>query len=639
MAESKTQPKKGGIFPVVLIGVGIAMVMLGIFIFFIIRDMTKSAIKDAMIIDSKDHSGYEKWQNDRMTDASKAMYEDYYMWNFSNPEAWARGEEKAKFTEIGPFTYRIYTDRVNVSFFNDGNEVSYKEHWTYHFQPDLSVSSDETTMICNVNPFYVAAIGQSGGVEDLFDKNLVAGQLALFTNATEFGSSTTHVSAGGIMGFANAFKAGGYTLKTLEAQQVLNKLTDVVTLATWSQLVTMWTQAFAAGQTAVADQLAAQIDATVPNGPDFRNIFAIPYPLNNSLGNSHSSATLMIGYINQVAAGARAQLTGLFGAANSLFFRNIPARNHIFGPDPFFAFLQPDLPPAGYATNHTDPLMTGGQATVFTGKNDDTQMGMDSYTQYEGVRESRVYVRANGEGPVVSLADGQRMVGITPWKSYRNAPATSELYFDELERILTIIKAEKTKVENIPTQRYTADFTGELSTDMSEFNVTHQGYAGIAFKTGGIPFFLSQPHQQGTAEPYLSAIDSNVFAYNKDIHETRLDMELTTGLPLSAQKVIQMNLQLNFTATQYGGVNPAQKDIMVPMFWANQRAKISSSSAKDLHKAVVGAVQLRQILLGVLAGLGGALIIGGFVAMLVTRVSNEGESEKKYGTDVDDKDC
>lgn len=637
MAESKTKAKKGGIFPVVLIGVGIALVMLGIFAFFIIRDMTKSAIKDSLIVDGKDHSNYDKWQSDRQSE--NALMYDFYLWNFSNPMEWAAGTEKAKFTEVGPFTYRAYTDRVNVSFLDGGNEVNYKEHWDYHFQPDQSVSDDQTTMIFSVNPFYVAAIDQSQGMESLFDKNLVAEQLRAFTNATEFGSIVTRPAGVPIPGFAEAFQ-GAFTLTDLEATQVLGELKDVVNLATWYQLVTMYTQAFTGGDAATATALGAQIDALVPNGPDFRNFFAIPYPLNNTLGSSHSKATLMIGYVDQVAAGARGQLTGLFGAMNSLFFRNIPARNHIFGPDPFFSFLKPALGPVGYANNNTTPAQPDGEMTAFTGKNDDTQMGMDLFTQVKGIRISRAYTNAKGEGELVPLTDGGRRNTMEPWKSPRNAPASTDLYFSDIERYLTLNKGGETEIENIPTTKYIADFVGELSTAMSMFNVTYQGYAPLAYWTGGIPFYLSAPHQQFTAEPYLSAIDSNVFAYNTEKHETALDYELTTGLPLNGQQVVQMNLQLNFTQTQYGGVTPAQKDIMVPMVWFSKRFRISASSAKDLHKGVVGAFQLRQILLGVIAGIGGALIIGGFVAMLVTRVSDEdSESDKKYGTDVDDKDC
>jgi hypothetical protein len=89
------------------------------------------------------------------------------MWNLTNPIKFLMGE-KPELEEIGPYTFREYTTKYNVSYSTNMVEVTYKEYTTYIFQPDMSAplcSLDDN--ITNINPAYLGVLELTGNEENL----------------------------------------------------------------------------------------------------------------------------------------------------------------------------------------------------------------------------------------------------------------------------------------------------------------------------------------------------------------------------------------------------------------------------------------------------------------------------------------
>ncbi|XP_063218726.1 scavenger receptor class B member 1-like [Bacillus rossius redtenbacheri] len=70
-----------------------------------------------------------------------------HIFNYTNLEAVENGRDKKfKVEEIGPYTYREITEKVNVVFNNDGT-VTYQENRSYVFVPEMSAGSEDDVVV------------------------------------------------------------------------------------------------------------------------------------------------------------------------------------------------------------------------------------------------------------------------------------------------------------------------------------------------------------------------------------------------------------------------------------------------------------------------------------------------------------
>ena len=580
----------------VMVGIGLLSIVTGLVAFFLLADATRKAILESIVIDSTSHKKYDDWTSD-WNDGDQALYQKYYLWNLTNPAEFAVGESKAVLVEVGPFVYRLYGNKSNVTFGDGGNEVSYNEYKDYIFQPDMSVSDDQDTMILNINPFYVAAIAKTGGSEAVFDLSLAAGAFLEFNDTTAWGSGTP--AGASVPGFFQAF-GGSVSLTDTEATVALTAFAGKLqNLAGYAKLVGDYSTVLAAGQTATAALLAQKIDSTFPGGPDFRSTFSFD-------GSLQTKATLVITYAANIGAGARAAMVADGAGANGgLLYRSISARAHLFGPDPLLSTLRKGIS-KGYVENNTETK----QATVKTGKGSSSVAGMDHFTQVNGVRTSTAYQNAEGAGPTV-VVNG-RTKSMPPFQGA--TPDKIDIYFKENERYVPFTFNGVHEVEGIETTRYLADVEA-LMVKSEEWNITHTGFAPLQYWTSGVPFFASVPHQPDADSPYAESVTGQ--SYSAATHSSYLDLEPTTGLPLQARLAMGNNLQMNFTATSYADAsNVTKKDLMLPLFWLDSSYRINPESAASLRKAVVTAVVLRRAILGTLVGLGVVCVLIGAALMV-----------------------
>ncbi|MFX0042727.1 MAG: hypothetical protein ACFE8L_07430 [Candidatus Hodarchaeota archaeon] len=149
-----------------LLVLGFALMPTGFLLKDFIQTEIDKGIADEIRIPEPDDSGYDEWISNDYPGAIP-MYRKFYMWNLTNPSEFLIGE-KPKLEEIGPYTFREYTTKYNVSYNINMDEVTYKQYSTYIFQPDMSAnlcSPDDN--ITNINPAYLGVLELARNEENL----------------------------------------------------------------------------------------------------------------------------------------------------------------------------------------------------------------------------------------------------------------------------------------------------------------------------------------------------------------------------------------------------------------------------------------------------------------------------------------
>lgn len=172
---------------------GLGLIITGAFIAVIallygtvVPAVVDNAVKDGVVTcDASD--GAEESYVDPYGDCDDCTpyYYSLHMMNATNAEAYLAGEaDTLAVREMGPYTYRRRQIKLDVSFEDDGNRVSYKQY-TYHtFEQEMSCDgcsdSDEVTAL---DAGYMSVIAGAGG-ELAFLVRLALGSFAKGSNTS-----------------------------------------------------------------------------------------------------------------------------------------------------------------------------------------------------------------------------------------------------------------------------------------------------------------------------------------------------------------------------------------------------------------------------------------------------------------------
>lgn len=91
------------------------------------------------------------------------VYMEFFFFNVTNPEAFLKGEAKARLSEMGPYTYREYRPKHNVSFVDNGTKVAAYTPKVFVFVPEKSVGDPSVDMVTTVNIPAVAVMNRVKG--------------------------------------------------------------------------------------------------------------------------------------------------------------------------------------------------------------------------------------------------------------------------------------------------------------------------------------------------------------------------------------------------------------------------------------------------------------------------------------------
>ena len=158
--------KKKFISAIILLVFGVGLIPTGFLLNNFIQTEIEKGIADQIIIPDSNDAGYNEWISNDYSDAIPE-YRKFYMWNLSNPTQFLAGH-KPNLEEIGPYVFREYKTKYDVSYSAKLDEVTYKQYSTCIFQPDMSAplcSLDDN--IININPAYLGVLELAENEENL----------------------------------------------------------------------------------------------------------------------------------------------------------------------------------------------------------------------------------------------------------------------------------------------------------------------------------------------------------------------------------------------------------------------------------------------------------------------------------------
>ncbi|MGH0178928.1 UNVERIFIED_CONTAM: hypothetical protein FKN15_008713 [Acipenser sinensis] len=146
--KSRVIYSTGIIIAQLLIFTGIALVVTQVF-----QTVLHNLVKKQIVL-KEGADVFKSWQN-----PSPPVYMQYYFFNVTNAQAVMQGG-KPTVEEIGPYTYREYRPRENVTFLENGTKVSALSPKTFVFRRDMSSGDPEVDLITTVNIPAVAVMEQ-----------------------------------------------------------------------------------------------------------------------------------------------------------------------------------------------------------------------------------------------------------------------------------------------------------------------------------------------------------------------------------------------------------------------------------------------------------------------------------------------
>lgn len=132
-----------------LVSVSVLILTLTLVSMFAIRPLVEKQVIAQTIVDSEDAKGFNTWAGYDMPD----IYYELYVFDIENPAAAANGSEKVRVKEVGPYAFKEYRIKHNITFSEDGNVVSYYQWQYYVFDESRSspgLKENDTFMTVNL---------------------------------------------------------------------------------------------------------------------------------------------------------------------------------------------------------------------------------------------------------------------------------------------------------------------------------------------------------------------------------------------------------------------------------------------------------------------------------------------------------
>jgi len=259
----------------------------------------------------------------------------------------------------------------------------------------------------------------------------------------------------------------------------------------------------------------------------------------------------------------------------------------------------------------------GYQKDVFHTGYPDSQ-NLNQYYKYQG--NTTLGIWGTDDANQVRGTDG---LGFTI--GMKNYP-TVEIFVDNILRHIRFVSNQTLDIKGITTDVYFID-EDEFSNKHSEYylnspsGVANITAVNIVTQGAAVPVFVSQPHYFMADPYYLNQIEflppNNVTELLK--HNTFVFVEPVTGISISANKRLQVNLQIKPSLLMY----PNLKEIFIPTIWFEQYAMISDEKASEWKSSVGEVVYIMSIVPIIFFTFAGVcLFAAGFVflqAYVITR--------------------
>uniref|UniRef100_A0A671L772 Lysosome membrane protein 2-like n=1 Tax=Sinocyclocheilus anshuiensis TaxID=1608454 RepID=A0A671L772_9TELE len=88
------------------------------------------------------------------------VYMQYFFFSVTNSDEFLAGKEKPKVTQIGPYTYREYRPRENVTFLENGTKIFATNPKSFVFLRNMSSGDPEVDRVITVNIPFIAVMNE-----------------------------------------------------------------------------------------------------------------------------------------------------------------------------------------------------------------------------------------------------------------------------------------------------------------------------------------------------------------------------------------------------------------------------------------------------------------------------------------------
>ncbi|KAF5894663.1 lysosome membrane protein 2-like, partial [Clarias magur] len=97
---------------------------------------------------------FDTWKN-----PPSPVFKEFFFFNLTNPDEFLAGQ-KPHLTQMGPYTYREYRPKENVTFVENGAKVSALTRKTFVFVPEMSAGDPSVDLVTTVNIPAVAVMNK-----------------------------------------------------------------------------------------------------------------------------------------------------------------------------------------------------------------------------------------------------------------------------------------------------------------------------------------------------------------------------------------------------------------------------------------------------------------------------------------------
>lgn len=161
------------------------------------------------------------------------------------------------------------------------------------------------------------------------------------------------------------------------------------------------------------------------------------------------------------------------------------------------------------------------------------------------------------------------------------------LYSTDICRSLYAKFESHSSVLNIPTEIFSIPAevfsNATINPDNAGFGSYDSGVLDVSACRQGAPIFISLPHLLYAADQYVKGVDG--IAPDSSLHRTLFQVEPHTGLVLSAQKRLQINVLLQPDPLIHDLISISK--VILPAIWINESTTIDQKSADDLNNQVL----------------------------------------------------
>ncbi|KAK2872216.1 hypothetical protein Q8A67_022113 [Cirrhinus molitorella] len=141
-----------GVVGALLLISGIALFVSGLF-----QTLIHNKLKGEITL-TEGSKVFASWKN-----PPPPVYMQFFFFNVTNPDEFLKGAAKPHLTEMGPYTFRQYRPKRNVTFVHNGTKVSAYTPKTFVFLPEKSVGDPDVDMVTTVNIPAVAVMSRLKG--------------------------------------------------------------------------------------------------------------------------------------------------------------------------------------------------------------------------------------------------------------------------------------------------------------------------------------------------------------------------------------------------------------------------------------------------------------------------------------------